>query len=82
MRMKLDRAIGWQTLFDESAESCADFDWILLVDETERNLGGCFRSNHGFETFAGIAADNAVDFSRWARPGQFQNAAAFFTRWD
>ncbi len=77
MRMELDRTIGWQTFLDECAEGFADFDRVLLVDKTERNLGGSFRCNDGLETFAGIAAGDAVDFSGRARPCQFQNAAAF-----
>jgi len=75
MRMELDRTIGWQTFLDECAEGFADFDRVLLVDKTERNLGGSFRCNDGLETFAGIAAGRA-------RPCQFQNAAAFFAGWN
>ncbi len=77
MRMKFDRAIGWNTLFHEGAEGFADLHRILLMHEAERDLGGSFRCDNGLEAFAGIAAGDAVDFRSRARPGELQNAATF-----
>src|SRR5690606_37897138 len=82
MRMELHRAVGGHAFLDEGAEGFANLDRVLAVDEAERNLGGSLCGDDCLEAFSGIAAGNAVDFRRWARPCQFQHAAAFLTGRD
>ena len=82
MRVELHRAIGWQAFLHKRAEGFADLHRVLLVHQTERDLGRGLCGDHRLEAFAGIAAGDAVYFRCRARPGKFQNAAALFAGRD
>ncbi|MOA21341.1 hypothetical protein D3C78_1418280 [compost metagenome] len=80
MFVELHGAVGGYFRAHIGPEAFANGRRVLLADEAERHLGGGFRGDHGLETIAGIAADNAVDFRRWPRPGLLQHGATLFAR--
>src|ERR1700730_7271113 len=55
------RTIGREVRAHEGAECIADFRWVLLADQTERDFGGGFGRNHGFRSRPAITTRDAVD---------------------
>src|SRR4249919_2902861 len=63
---------------DIVAECLLDLLRVLAFDQTERDLGGRFRRNHGFRALAGIAADDAVDVAGRTRGYLLDQQAILF----
>src|SRR5207244_13249612 len=51
---------------------------VLAVDQTEGELCGSFRRDHGFRALAGIAADDAVDVAGRTRGYLLDQQAILF----
>ena len=64
------------------AEGGADFVGVHARDKAEADLGAGFGRDHGLETFAGVAADHAVDLAGGARDRLLEDGAVLLAGGD
>src|SRR5882757_5479566 len=75
-------AVTRQPRGDIVAERLFDLLRVLAFDQTEGDLGGSFRRDHGFRALAGIAADDAVDVAGRTRGYLLDQQAILFAGGD
>src|SRR5439155_26025385 len=76
------RAIARKPRRDLVAEGLLDLLRILAFDQTEGDLCGSLRRDHGFRALAGIAADDAVDVAGRTRGYLLDQQAILFAGRD